>query len=661
MLQRRRHRRQLSRSDTISSVCGFVGYVRLGDEQQAPLGEHLGPMSALLQHRGPDNADVVDDGRCGLAHRRLSIIDTSPAGHQPMSVGPIQLVTNGEIYNFRALAKTHGFNSILRSQTDTEVLLHLIEQYGIHTALKEIDGMYAFAVWNKQTSTLHLARDPFGVKPLFAMVHDGALWFASEIKPLLLAPGFKRKPSLKAMHHFLSFDYIPGAMTAFEGIHEIRPGHMWTVNSTSGHIEQDPFFQTDWTVDPSIDRATAVAESRRLLTAAVDRQLVSDVPLGVMLSGGIDSSTLVALTAQQKGHADFDTFAIGFSDDSFNESDHAQTMATHVGTRHHKIEVTAEDVQSLMTRHLVHIDEPYADGSAIPTYMLAQYAKDHVTVLLSGEGGDEMFSGYDTHAASVARNWYRRTPGWIRRGLVAPITKLLPVSHQKLSFEFKAKRFVHGAEFDVAHAHYAWREVLSEATKTSLWKDPDLFANFPHSHTLFQDAWADCDSPHELARLLHIDRTFHLPDDLMVKNDRMTMAHSIEARVPFCDTELVRFLATVPPSLLMDGLKPKAILRQAFQDLLPPIITKRKKMGLEMPYSSLMRGKLRDYTESVLTTQRLQATGLYKSDAVQRLLSDHLDMNVDHGRALWGIISTVLWHELYIQSDDFRTIIERVD
>jgi asparagine synthase (glutamine-hydrolysing) len=642
-------------------VCGFVGYVRLGDEQQAPLGEHLGPMSALLQHRGPDNAGVVDDGRCGLAHRRLSIIDPSPAGHQPMSSGPIRLVTNGEIYNFRALAQRHGLNSILKSRTDTEVLLHLVEQYGIHKALREIDGMYAFAVWNEQTSTLHLARDPFGVKPLFALVHDGVLWFASEIKPLLLVPGFERKPCLKAMHHFMSFDYIPGSLTAFEGIHEIRPGHVWTVNSNTGHIEQDQFFHTDWTVDNTIDRATAVAESRRLLTAAVERQLVSDVPVGVMLSGGIDSSTLTALTAQQRGNADFDTFAIGFADDSFNESNHAQAMATHIGTRHHRIEVTAEDVQTLMTQHLVHIDEPYADGSAIPTYMLAQYAKEHVTVLLSGEGGDEMFSGYDTHAASVARNWYRRTPAWFRRGIVAPITKLLPVSHQKLSFEFKAKRFVHGAEFDVAHAHYAWREVLSESTKASLWKDPELFANFRPSHSLFQDAWDECDSPHELARLLHIDRSFHLPDDLMVKNDRMTMAHSIEARVPFCDIELVRFLATVPPSLLMDGLKPKAILRQAFEDLLPPAIIKRKKMGLEMPYSAWMRGELRDYTQSVLTAQRVQATGLYNTNAVQQLLSQHLDMKIDHGRALWGIISTVLWHELYIQTDDFRTMIERVD
>ena len=403
-----------------------------------------------------------------------------------------------------------------------------------------------------------------------------------------------------------------------------------------------------------------MAEVNEVEVRDMARQLVADVPLGVMLSGGLDSSSLAAITARLRGDSDFDTFAIGFDTASFNEADHAQTVADHIGTRHHRITVTPDDVQALLKKHLVHIDEPYADGSAIPTYMLARMAREHVTVLLSGEGGDEMFSGYDTHAAGVARRWYRNVPGWLRRGVVAPLTHLLPVSHQKLSFEFKAKRFVHGSEFDVAHAHYAWREVLSESAKAQVWHDPELFSSFRASRELFQDAWDDCDSAHELSRLLHIDRTHHLPDDLMVKNDRMTMAHSVEARVPFCDSDLVRFLATVPPQHLMAGLKPKTLLRLAMTDLLPAPIINRKKMGLEMPYSSWMRGPLKDYTRSVLSTERLQATGLYRTDAVEGLLADHLAMKVDHGRALWGILSTVLWHELYIQTDDFQTMLESV-
>jgi asparagine synthase (glutamine-hydrolysing) len=636
-------------------VCGFIGYLRLPTGDQENLDAQLEPMSALLAHRGPDDAGLFRSPQCSMAHRRLSIIDRSEAGRQPMSSGPITLATNSEIYNHAQLAQAHGLSDTLRSKTDTEVLLRLIETRGVSDTLSRIDGMYAFAAWDAAAHTLHLARDPFGIKPLFVLEHNHVLWFASEIKPLLLVPGFQRTPSREALYHFLSLDYIPGPFTAFAGIEEVRPGSLWSIDAQTGHIQKSRHNQTVWRTDPSISQADAAEESARLLTAAVKRQLMADVEVGVMLSGGLDSSAIAALVKRVRGDADFHTFSIGFDDPSFDESQHARTVADHLGTRHHHIAVTADDIAALLPRYLGSIHEPYADGSAMPTAMLAAAASSHVTVLLSGEGGDEVFTGYDTHAAAIARQRYRRVPRWIRRGIIAPIVQQLPVSHRKLSFDFKAKRFTHGAELDAARAHFAWREVLSEDAKEALLIPHAEYEDYSPSNTLFYESWTNCGSEDPMHAMLHTDRSFHLPDDLMVKNDRMTMAHSIEARVPFCDRELVAFLATVPTEHMMHGMKPKVLLRDAMTNLLPPSITHRKKMGLEMPYSAWMRGPLAQLTTDILSPARVEATGLFRSEAVQSLLRAHRSMDVDNGRALWGIVNCILWHELFIQTEDFRT------
>ena len=633
-------------------MCGILGYVRLSEQSPSDLPGALERMLPTLSHRGPDHGAIHTTRQIGLGHRRLSILDPSPAGHQPMQRGSVMVVTNGEIYNFRELAAAHRIDG-LTSGTDTEVLAALIDRVGMDATLKQIDGMYAFAAWEQATSTVHLVRDPFGVKPLFVARHRDTLWFASEIKPLLLIPGFERRASKAALHHYLSFDYIPGEHTAFDGIEEVRPGAWWSIDLKTGTVNVRDHRQTDWRTSDSITKTEAVEQSRNLLQRAVDRQLVADVEVGVMLSGGLDSSAIAALTKECRGSGDFHTFSIGFEDTSFDESQHAKVVADHLGTRHHHVAVTADQVAAMLPRYLGSIQEPYADGSAMPTALLAAAARPHVTVLLSGEGGDEFFTGYDTHAAAVARRHYRRVPAWIRRHAVSPLVHRLPVSHRKLSFDFKAKRFVHGAEFSAARAHYAWREVLSEETKRELVTFNATAMNLPDSHSLFSDAWAACDSSHELHRMLYTDRQFHLPDDLMVKNDRMTMAASIETRVPFCDTDLVAYLATIPPRHFMDGLRPKSLLRQAMRPLLPGQILSRKKMGLEMPYSNWIRGEMSDLADSILGEDRVRNTGLLRPEPVRRLLTEHKQMRVDHGRALWGLINFVVWHELFIQTDDF--------
>jgi asparagine synthase (glutamine-hydrolysing) len=614
-------------------------------------------MAATLRHRGPNASGLHWEMPCGLAHQRLSIIDLSDAGRQPMSNedGAIWIAYNGEIYNFQELRRQFALDHkghCFRSRTDTEVILHLYEELGID-CVNQFNGMYAFALWDKRTQTLHLARDPFGVKPLFYTQTPGFFWFASEIKALLAIPSYIPQPNLEALHHFLAFDYIPGALTAFDNIHELRPGHKLMIRPSDQQPRITRFYDITYQINRRLSEAEATDRSLEILTKAVKRQLIADVPVGVMLSGGMDSSALSALMAKVRDDSDFHTFSLVFDDPSFDESPYSRMVAKHLGTTHHEILVTPEKVKKLLPEYLSFIDEPYADGSAIPTYLLAEHAKNYVTVLLSGEGGDEFFSGYDTHVAYKARKWYCRIPRVIRQGIIRPCVDHLPTSHKKLSLDFKAKRFVRGAELSVPNAHFYWRVVLSDDAKISILGQPDRFTAFPPSDQFFVEAYNRCTADDELNRLLYVDYSYHLPDDLMIKNDRMTMAHSLEARVPFTDTELVEFLATVPVDFKMKGARKKHLLRSALKGLLPKAVLQKKKVGLEMPYARWLRTELHDLGETVLSASNLQATGLFNAQGVKRLWDEHQAMSADHGRALWGLLNYLFWHHTYIKKSNW--------
>jgi len=617
-------------------------------------------MGATLRHRGPDAGGRQWSGPCGLTHQRLSIIDLSPAGRQPMANEDetVWIAYNGEVYNFCdlrarfALDRGHRF----RSRTDTEVIVHLYEELGID-CLRELNGMYAFALWDGRSQTLHLARDPFGIKPLFYLRTVEGLWFASEIKALLAVPGYEPQPDLEALHHYLSLNYVPGSLTAFEGIRELRPGHRLELRSGELEPTVTRFFDLDYSIDSVMTEAEAIRRSRELLEEAVRRQLVADVPVGVMLSGGMDSSALASLMADVRGRTDFHTFSIGFQDPSFDESAYARMVASALGTEHHEVLVTPDAVRQLLPVYLAYIDEPYADGSAIPTFLLSATAKDFVTVLLSGEGGDEIFAGYDTYTAAKVRRWYRRAPAWLRRA-ARTCAECLPVSHRKLSLDFKAKRFVRGAELDVPRSHFSWRVVMSDDTKAMMLTDAARAGAYPASDRLFEATYDHCAAEDELNRLLYVDYSFHLPDDLMIKNDRMTMAHSLEARVPFTDLDLVQFLSTVPVEYKLKGLRKKHLLRSAMKGRLPEAVLRKKKVGLEMPYSRWMRRELREFAGDVLLSPTVKAIGLFDPSEIQRLWSEHQAMTVDHGRPLWGLLNYLLWYDLYLgrrNASDLRT------
>jgi asparagine synthase (glutamine-hydrolysing) len=448
-------------------MCGFAG--TLNGDIHRPADARLTVLLAdELKHRGPDDHGSFSDGPYAVSHRRLNIIDLTVKGRQPMQneAGTISIAYNGEVYNFRELRDRYALDRkyVFRSRTDTEVLLNLYETMGIEF-VNELNGMFALAIWDSRTKTLYLIRDRFGIKPLFYAVVGDSIWFASEIKGILPLPGFERKPSLEALYRYFSFNYIPGDITAFEGIKEVRPGCWLEARSGSGlRTAQKQYWRPAYGSENPRDLRAVVENVRELLTSAVRSQLISDVPVGVMLSGGLDSSTLTALMSKVKGDSGFHTFSIGFDEKSFDESGPARTVAAKVGTIHHRINIKPGLVADKLEAQARSIDEPYADGSAIPTYLLSQDAKNYVTVLLSGEGGDEVFAGYDTHLAYRIRKVYRRSPAAVRK-LLQKLARLMPVSYSKLSLDFRVKRFVQAAEFDVSLSHYKWREVFSEAEK----------------------------------------------------------------------------------------------------------------------------------------------------------------------------------------------------
>ena len=629
-------------------MCGICGVFSFSGALDPEAPHLVSRMARAIAHRGPDDHGSYNDDSVALGHRRLSVIDLSANGHQPMSNedGSVWIVFNGEIYNFAELkakyrlADRHAF----RSATDTEVLIHLYEELG-PKMIGELNGMFAFAIWDRRKKQLHLARDRHGIKPLFYCRLGDRLLFGSEIKCILQDQRVPRRINLQAMHDFLTYDYIPGAQTAFEDISELPAAHWMTADASGISVRR--YWDLAFPVDESMDEDQATKRARELMSLAVKRQLVADVPVGVLLSGGMDSSTMVALM-QQHTTGPIHTYSVGFEDSSFNELPYARIVAQQFQTAHREVLLTPDLVRNLLPEYLSYIDEPYADGSAIPTYYVCQLAKGEVVVLLSGEGGDEAFAGYETYAAYRASEWFRRVPRWVRDHVVAPLVHSLPVSDKKLSLEFKMKRFLGGQDLTPDQAHMWWRIVLTEAQKRSLYTPRVLERFAPQAAGRhFAEAFGRSTAADTLNRLMHLDTGVFLPDDLMIKNDRMSMAHSLEARVPLTDHELVEFMATVPPGLKLPGLRKKAIMRSAMEGVLPPAILNKKKVGLEMPYSRWLKNELNDLLMRYCGPKNIAETGLFRPEAIGTLIDEHVQGRRDHGRALWGLLNFMMWVEMY--------------
>jgi asparagine synthase (glutamine-hydrolysing) len=620
-------------------VCGICGLICL-DGTSPPDAVALSAMNETLVHRGPDSDGMVIDGPGGLAARRLAIIDLA-GGDQPISNedGSIHVVQNGEIYNYRELRRElerrgHTF----KTRGDTEVLAHLYEERG-PGFVEELRGMFAIAVWDSRRRRLLVGRDRFGIKPLYYRVASGVLSFGSELKALLRQPGFSREVDLDALEAFLAFNSIPAPLTIFKQARKLPAGHllMWEGGEIeiSRYARPGPVSASE--VRPERGRDLA-EELRQRLRDSVRAHLVSDVPVGVLLSGGIDSSALAALAAEESSER-VSTFSIGFEEASFDELAQARLVADRYGTDHHEL-VVRPDAVELLPRLVEAFDEPFADSSALPTYLVSELAAGSVKVALSGEGGDELFGGYYTYVADQIAPWLGPlTPA------IAPIVRRLPSSSGKASLDYKAKRFVGGARLPPLERHHAWKEIFSADARAEL-VSPDRLGRIDPLD-VYRARYAETDGAESLARLQDVDMGIYLVDDLLVKTDRASMAHSLEARVPYCDQVVAELALALPTRHKVRGFAKKRLLRRAVAPLLPRAIVQGKKQGFSIPVAAWLRGELEPFARDVLSEQTLARQGYFRPGAVADLIDGHVERRHDFSRQIWGLLAFTLWVEHY--------------
>jgi asparagine synthase (glutamine-hydrolysing) len=590
-------------------------------------------MSATLVHRGPDSFGEFSDGDVALAARRLSIIDLE-TGDQPIANedGTLHIIQNGEIYNYRELRREleragHHF----RTQGDTEVLLHLYEEHGDRFA-ERLRGMFAIAIWDARHRRLVLARDRFGIKPLYYRAADNELAFASELRALP-----RGEIDLDALEAFLAFNSIPAPLTIFREIRKLPPGHLliWE----DGRVELRRFARPAPFEELREDEeAELVEELRSRLRDSVRAHLVSDVPVGVLLSGGVDSAFLAALAAEESSET-LRTFSIGFEERSFDELAGARLVAERYGTEHREL-VLRPDAALLLPALADAFDEPFADSSALPTYLVSELAASDVKVALSGEGGDELFGGYYTYAADLLAE---RVGGLAR--LARPLVERLPTSSSKASFDYKAKRFVRAAHLPPLERHHGWKEIFSPGLRAELTGHSSAFDPV----SILRDRYRETEGTAELARLQDVDLGIYLVDDLLVKTDRASMAHSLEARVPYLDTVVTNLALALPTRHKIRGLSKKVLLRKAAAPLLPREIVHGKKRGFSIPAAAWLRGELEPFARQTLSRETLLRQGFFHPDVVTRLLDDHVAGREDRSRQLWGLLAFTLWHERHVE------------
>ncbi|HET9673808.1 MAG TPA: asparagine synthase (glutamine-hydrolyzing) [Gaiellaceae bacterium] len=613
-------------------MCGICGIARrTGAVDRA----ELEAMAATLEHRGPDSDGFLVDAPVGLGARRLSIIDLD-GGDQPIANedGTVHVVQNGEIYNHEELrVELERAGHRFRTRCDTEVLVHGYEEWG-DTFARRLRGMFAIAILDAPRRRLLLARDPFGIKPLCYRVDGDGLRFASELRAL---PRGEVDPD--ALDAFLAFNSVPTPLTIFRESRKLPPGHVLVWEAGEARIERfarPAPVQADAVRDD--DEAELVEECRARLRDSVRAHLVSDVPVGVLLSGGVDSGVLAALAAEESGEP-LRTFSIGFEESSFDELADARRVAERYATDHHEL-VLRPDAALLLPALAEAFDEPFADSSALPTYLVSELASRHVKVALSGEGGDELFGGYYTYAADLLALRFGRAAR-----LAAPLVERLPSSSTKASFDYRAKRFVRAAHLPPLERHHGWKEIFSPELRAELTGRSNGFDPLD----VYRHAFAETDGAELLARLQDVDRAVYLVDDLLVKTDRASMAHSLEARVPFCDSVVASFAHALPTRHKVRSLRKKVLLRKAAEPLLPRSIASGKKRGFSIPAAAWLRGELEPFARETLSQETLRRQGYFDPSVVSRLIDDHVERREDRSRQLWGLLAFTLWHEHHVE------------
>jgi asparagine synthase (glutamine-hydrolysing) len=606
----------------------------------------LSRMNAAIRHRGPDDDGFYLAGPVGLGMRRLSIIDVA-GGHQPIhnQGRTAWIVFNGEIYNYRELrAELEKQGHAFYTNSDTEVIVHLYDRYGDECA-KHLRGMFAFAIWDEAKQSLLLARDRVGKKPLLYAEQNGQLIFGSEFGALLEHPDISRDIDPVAIHRYLTFLCVPAPLTAYCAIKKLEPGH--TLRWHRGEIEIKRYWQPDFSHKLKISEAEAGERALELLREAVRLRLISEVPLGAFLSGGVDSSAVVALMSEVSS-TPIKTFSIGFEEQDFSELHHARRVAEHLGAEHHEF-IVRPDAMEVLPTLVEHYGEPYADSSAIPTYYVARETRKYVTVALNGDGGDETFAGYERYAAMRLAERYHRIPGALRRGVVEGAIGLIPTSELKRSRARDVKRFLQAASLPTVERYLRWVSVMDAPAKNDLYTDEfRRRVNGDDPADVLRPWFAAANGAGVVDAALLTDTMTYLPNDLLVKVDIATMAVSLEARSPFLDHEVIEFAASLPVNLKLRGLTTKYLLKQVLGKLLPQENLKRRKMGFGVPIAHWFRGSMKDFLRGTLLTEKAAGRGIFQPAAVARLVEQHIAGERDHAHPLWTLLMLELWFQRFI-------------
>lgn len=627
-------------------MCGIVGFTDLKNNNSKT--EILQRMNSCIVHRGPDQDGFYENEQIALAMRRLSIIDLAH-GKQPITNRDKSkwIVFNGEIYNFQELRidlEKRGYE--FKTNSDTEAIIHLYDEYGAD-CVSHLRGMFVFAIWDEKEKSLFIARDRVGKKPLlYSHQPNGDLIFGSEFTALLAHPQISREVDYEAIDAYLSYLCVPAPMTAFKQIRKLEPAHylIWK----NGEIETKRYWLPNFTNKIKISEEEAIEETTRILRESTRLRMISEVPLGAFLSGGVDSSVVVALMAQESSQP-VKTFSIGFEEQDFSELKYAKIVADHVGAEYHEF-IVKPDALEVLPKLVEHYGEPYADSSAIPTYYVSKETRKYVTVALNGDGGDESFAGYERYAAMRLSEKYHKIPHALRKVFVESAINLIPTSEIKRSRARDLKRFVKAASLPKVERYFRWVSAIDRQTKNELYTK-DFVAQFDSSVNAsnFLDQWfAKANGSGILDATLLTDQMTYLPNDLLVKVDIASMANSLEARSPFLDHKVIEFAASLPESLKMKRMETKSLLKKVAARLVPREVIYRRKMGFGVPVGNWFRTNMKDFVCGVLLSEKSFSRGIIRPEMMKKYVEEHINSERDYTHQIWTLLMLELWFQRFI-------------
>ena len=627
-------------------MCGIYGILKPGNDEISTSIINL--IGDAIHHRGPDHKGIHREPGLALGNNRLSIVDVS-GGNQPIfnEDGTLIIVYNGEIYNHVKIRNELEIKGhVFKTNSDTETVLHAFEEYGPE-CLGQFNGIFSFAIWNTRERSLFLARDPLGVKPLYFSYIEEGLAFASEAKALLgVLPGGAR-PNWTALFQFFSYGYVPGPESPFDGIRKFPAGHFaWVRNSK---LEMNRYWKPELGMGKPVSMEKACDEVSRLLERSVGMELMGDVPLGVFLSGGLDSSA-IAYYAQKCSSRKIKSFSLRFEESTHDESTDARLVAENLGLDHHELLFTRELLQQTLDKTTEVLDEPFGDSTVLPLLALSDFAREHVKVVLTGWGGDEIFAGYPTYRAHQFSTLYRKLPKILTKTLIPAIVNRLPVSDKYFSFEFKAKRFIRGMDISPELQHFIWMEYLGESEIRKLFSKEIIEQVQGDTLSPARQILEELSEPDLVSRIMHLDTLFFLEGNGLFEVDRMTMAASIEARVPMLNIDLLSYVNSLETKVKMPGGRLKDLLKKILSPHLPDRILNKPKKGFAPPSSIWLRGILSEKFDSVLSREKVESLGIFNYSEIKDMLQKHRDHKADFGRPLWALLSFQLWYDKFINT-----------